>query len=171
MNMNTKISARCVSMIGILAAMEIILARFSIHTWNLKIGFSFVPVVIAALAYGPVAAGMVGAIGDIVGALMFPVGAYFPGFTLTAFLTGAVFGICLRKKVSAASVIVSVLISQALISQCLNTYWISFLYGSPYVPLFMTRIYQTAGMSAVQAAMIFLIDKKLMPVLNRYGAF
>ena len=166
--MHTKISVKSVSVIGILVAMEIILARFSIHTWNIKIGFSFVPIVVAAIFYGPIAGGLVGAIGDVISAVLFPVGAYFPGFTLTAFLTGAVFGWFFRKKVSLGNVILSVLIAQVLISQVMNTYWISFLYGSPFWPLFLTRIYQTAGMFVVQTAGIMLIEKKLMPVLRKY---
>lgn len=166
--MHAKMSVKSVSVVGLLVAMEIILARFSIHTWNIKIGFSFVPIVVAAIFYGPIAGGLVGAIGDVISAVLFPVGAYFPGFTLTAFLTGAVFGWFFRKKVSLGNVILSVLIAQVLISQVMNTYWISFLYGSPFWPLFLTRIYQTAGMFVVQTAGIMLIEKKLMPVLRKY---
>ena len=166
--MHTKMRVKSVSVVGLLVAMEIILARFSIHTWNIKIGFSFVPIVVAAIFYGPIAGGLVGAIGDVISAVLFPVGAYFPGFTLTAFLTGAVFGWFFRKKVSLGNVILSVLIAQVLISQVMNTYWISFLYGSPFWPLFLTRIYQTAGMFVVQTAGIMLIEKKLMPVLRKY---
>ncbi len=166
--MHTKMSVKSVSVVGLLVAMEIILARFSIHTWNIKIGFSFVPIVVAAIFYGPIAGGLVGAIGDVISAVLFPVGAYFPGFTLTAFLTGAVFGWFFRKKVSLGNVILSVLIAQVLISQVMNTYWISFLYGSPFWPLFLTRIYQTAGMFVVQTAGIMLIEKKLIPVLRKY---
>ena len=166
--MHTKMSVKSVSVVGLLVAMEIILARFSIHTWNIKIGFSFVPIVVAAIFYGPIAGGLVGAIGDVISAVLFPVGAYFPGFTLTAFLTGAVFGWFFRKKVSLGNVILSVLIAQVLISQVMNTYWISFLYGSPFWPLFLTRIYQTAGMFVVQTAGIMLIEKKLMPLLRKY---
>lgn len=165
--MHTKMNVKSVSVIGILVAMEIILARFSIHTWNLKIGFSFVPIVVAAILYGPIAGGLVGAIGDVVSAILFPVGAYFPGFTLTAFLTGAVFGWFFRKKVSVMNVVLAVCVVQVLISQFLNTYWISFLYGSPYGVLFMTRIYQTVAMSVVQIVSILLIEKKVMPVLRR----
>ena len=165
--MHTKMSAKSVSAFGILVAMEIILARFSIHTWNLKIGFSFVPIVVAAIFYGPIAGGLVGAIGDVISAVLFPVGAYFPGFTLTAFLTGAVFGWFFRKNVSVLNVVFSVLIVQGVISQVLNTYWISFLYGSPYMPLFMTRLYQTAAMCVIQIAVILILDKKLISVLKK----
>ena len=166
--MNTKMSVKSVSVIGILVAMEIILARFSIHTWNLKIGFSFVPIVVAAIFYGPMGGACVAAIGDVISFILFPVGAYFPGFTLTACLTGIVFGFFLRKKITAFTVITSVFIVQVLIGQCLNTYWISFLYGSPYWTLFVTRIYQTVALSVVQVISIFLIDKELVPILKRF---
>lgn len=166
--MHTKMSVKSVSIIGILVAMEIILARFSIHTWNIKIGFSFIPVVVAAIFYGPVTAGLVGAIGDIIGFILFPVGAYFPGFTLTAFLTGAIFGCFLKKNLSVMNVVLSVLSVQIIVSQFINTYWISFLYGSPYWALFATRIYQTAAMIVVEIVCILLIVKKLVPVLKRF---
>lgn len=165
--MHTKMSVKSISIIGILVAMEIILARFSIHTWNLKIGFSFVPVVVAAIFYGPVTAGLVGAIGDIMGYILFPVGAYFPGFTLTAFVTGMIFGFFLRKSQSVLNVVLAVLCVQIFVSQFMTTYWISFLYGSPYWALFATRIYQTAAMIAVEIISTLLIVKKVVPVLTR----
>lgn len=165
--MHTKMSVKSISIIGILVAMEIILARFSIHTWNLKIGFSFIPVVVAAIFYGPVTAGLVGAIGDIMGYILFPVGAYFPGFTLTAFVTGMIFGFFLRKSQSVLNVVLAVLCVQIFVSQFMSTYWISFLYGSPYWALFATRIYQTAAMIAVEIISTLLIVKKVVPVLTR----
>lgn len=165
--MHTKMSVKSISIIGILVAMEIILARFSIHTWNLKIGFSFIPVVVAAIFYGPVTAGLVGAIGDIMGYILFPVGAYFPGFTLTAFVTGMIFGFFLRKSQSVLNVVLAVLCVQIFVSQFMTTYWISFLYGSPYWALFATRIYQTAAMIAIEIISTLLIVKKVVPVLTR----
>ena len=156
-----------ICVIGILVALEIVLANYAtIHTWDIKVGFSFVPIVVAAALYGPIAGGFVGAVGDVISALLFPVGPYFPGFTVTAFLTGAIFGLFLYKKESALNAVLSVLITQAIISQFINTYFISILYGNPYWPLFVTRLAQTAAMSAVQIALIILINKKLIPVLK-----
>lgn len=166
--MDTKINARCVSMIGVLVALELVLSRFTIHTWNLKIGFSFVPVVVAGIFYGPVAGGLVAAIGDVLSAVLFPVGAFFPGFTLTAFLTGVVFGVLLKKRQTLPNILLSVVIVQFVISQGINTFFISLLYGSPFMALFFTRIYQTVLMSAVQVAGIVLVAKKLIPVLKKY---
>lgn len=165
--MPIRMNIKSVSVIGVLVAMEIILARFfSIHTWNLKIGFSFIPVVVAAIFYGPVTAGLVAAIGDILGAILFPVGAFFPGFTITAFAAGVVFGLFLRKGTSVGCVVISVFITQIAGSLFVNTFWISFLYGSPYWPLFVTRLYQIGAMTAVQIISIIFIGKKLIPAMK-----
>lgn len=148
--------------LALLIAMEIVLSRFlSISAWNTKIGFSFVPIVIAAMLYGPVAGGIVAAAGDFIGALLFPIGAYFPGFTLTAFLTGVVFGLLLHRNCSIPRIVAAVLINQCIFSLCLNTLWISILYGSPYGPLFVTRIAQTAILFAVQTVTIAAISRAL----------
>lgn len=162
-----KFDLKIVAVLGVMIALEIVLSRFSIHTSDLKIGFGFVPIVVAAALYGPIAGGIVGAIGDVVSAILFPVGSYFPGFTVTAFLTGAIFGLFLYKKDSIRNVIFSVLLTQAVISQFVNTYFISVLYGNPYWPLFVMRLAQTAAMSAVQIVIIILLSKKLIPILKK----
>ena len=164
--MKKKFDLKIVAVLGLMIALEIVLSRFQIHTSDLKLGFGFVPIVVAAVLYGPIAGGMVGAIGDVASAILFPVGSYFPGFTVTAFLTGVIFGLFLYKKESIPNVVLSVLLTQAVISQFVNTYFISILYGNPYWPLFVTRLAQTAAMSIVQIAFIILINKKLIPVLR-----
>lgn len=165
--MTYRMNVRTVTLLGVLIAMEIVLSRFlSIHTWNTKIGFSFVPVVVAAMLFGAMEAGIVAAFADIIGAMMFPVGAYFPGFTLTAFLNGVVYAILLKKKASAGRIILAVLIVQIAGSLFLNTYWISVLYKSPYWPLFFTRIHQTFVMSLVQIAFILVLSRNVVPRLK-----
>ena len=89
-----KWNTEAIVLLGVLISTEVVLSRFfSISAWNIKIGFSFLPVVVAALLLGSLQAGIVAGLGDLIGALLFPIGAYFPGFTLTAFLTGIVFGL------------------------------------------------------------------------------
>ena len=157
---NYNVKKYCI--LALLTALEIVLSRFlSVNAWNLKIGFNFVPIVIAAMIFGPLAGGLVAALGDFIGALLFPIGAYFPGFTLTAFITGIIFGLFLHKKYSTLNVILSVLINQLFFSLLLNSYWISVLYGSPYVPLLATRLIQCAILIPVQIVVIILLSKSL----------
>lgn len=159
----TVFNTRTLVTLAVLVAMEIVLSRFlSISAWNTKIGFSFVPIAVAAMLFGPVAGGITGALGDFIGALLFPIGAYFPGFTLTAFLTGVVFGLFLYKEQTVPRILGAVTVNQCVLSLCLNTLWISILYGSPYGPLFVTRMVQTVILFAVQTVTIIALAK-VMP--------
>ena len=161
-----KFTTRALTTLAMLIAIEVILSRFlSINAWNIKIGFGFVPVLIAAILYGPLAGGFVGALSDFIGAVLFPIGTYFPGFTLTSFLTGFVFGLFLNKKQGWLQGLAAVGINQFILGLFLNTFWISVLYGSPYVPLLATRVFQSILLSVVQLICIQLI----VPILNRYG--
>ena len=157
-----KFNTRTITTLGILIALEIILNRFlSINAWNLKIGFSFVPVVLAAMLFGPIPAALVAALGDFIGAILFPIGAYFPGFTLTAALMGLVFGLFLRSNQTWPRVLAAVAINQLILGFLLNSYWISVLYGSPFVPLLATRIVQCAILLPVQFVVILALAKTL----------
>ena len=158
-----KFNTSSVVMMGMLITIEIVLSRFaSISAWNIKIGFGFVPVVVAAMLMGPVKGGIVGAVADFLGAVLFPIGAYFPGFTLTAFLTGTVYGMFLYKKQTVLRIWIAVGINQLILSLLLNTLWISILYGSPYGPLLVTRIVQCAINTPVQLFTILLISKAIV---------
>ena len=162
----SRIPVRTIVYLGVLTALEIVLSRFlSLNAWNLKIGFSFVPVALAGMLFGPLAGGVVGALGDFLGAVLFPIGPYFPGFTLTAFLTGLVFGLFLHRRRTALPVLGAVAVNQLLLSLLLNSLWISVLYGSPYVPLLGTRIIQCAILAPVQFVVLLLIGK----ALDKYG--
>lgn len=151
-----KLDTRTITTLGLLVAMEIVCARFlSIQAWNFRIGFSFVPIVIAARLYGPVPAAVVAGIADVIGALLFPTGAYFPGFTLTACLMGITFGLFLHKAHTTWNIAAAVLINQFIWSLLLNTYWISVLYGSSFTALLATRILQACLLTVVQIAAIY----------------
>ena len=116
---------------GSLVALEIVLARFcSIQAWNLRIGFSFLPIAMASIRFGPIPAAMAASAADILGAVLFPTtGAYFPGFTLTAFLTGVIFGLCLYRRQTAGHILAAVLLNQ-LGSQFAAEYHLAFDYVS-----------------------------------------
>ncbi len=163
-----KISTRLIIYIGILTAIEIVLNRFlSVNAWNLKIGFNFVPIAIAAILFGPVWGGVVAALGDFLGALLFPIGPYFPGFTLTAFLIGMILGLFLYKKRTVVRTIIAVAINQLILGLLLNSLWISILYGRGFIVLLSTRIVQCAILLPVQIIGILIISRILKNSIPR----
>ena len=152
---------------SILIALNIVLSRFlSINAWNLKIGFTFVSIFVAAYFYGPMFSVVVAVIGDVLGALLFPSGAFFPGFTVTALLTGLLFGLMLHKKQTKLHIILTVLADQLVLGLMLNTYWLSILYGTTFWTVLPTRVLQCMIMIPVQYVTISLLMKKL-PAVKR----
>ncbi len=146
--------------IGLLVALHIILSRFlSINAWNIKIGFAFVAVFVGAYLYGPVAGAIIGGLGDFLGAILFPIGAYFPGFTFNCALTGVVMGLLLHKKQTPLRVVLTAAINEIGISMWITPIWISILYGSPYWPLIISRLPQIAILFVVEIVVIFLMIK------------
>ena len=152
--------------IALLTALQIVLARYlSIQLWNLKIGFSFVPVIIAARLFGIPGAMAVYGIGDVIGSILFPSGPFFPGFTLTALIVGLIFGIFLHKKITFPRALISVILTQTLCSFLLNSFWISYTSGAPYTALLATRWPQSLGLGVAMFIFImFILERICRPV-------
>ena len=162
-----KFQVRDLVMLSMLTAMLVIFTRFlSFETWNMRIGFSFVPLAIAGYLYGMFPAGLVGAAADVLGMMLFPKGAYFPGFTLTALLMGMVYGFFFHKKMTVVKTIIAVFINQLALSLCLQTFWISMISGSDFLALIPVRITQCAINIPVQITVLILLQKQYARVLK-----
>lgn len=84
---------------ALLIAIEIVLSRFlSISTPIVRIGFDFAPMALAGILFGPWYGCAVGAMADFLGANLFPMGPFWPGFTLVAGLCGMTYGLLLHQK-------------------------------------------------------------------------
>lgn len=155
---------RTLATLAFLIALEVILTRFlSINLPIVRIGFGFLPVAIAAILFGPVWAGVAYAVGDVLGMLLWPTGAYFPGFTLTAFLTGLLYGLFLYKKpLTWGRLFVTVPVVVLSCSLVLNTLWLGILYGNAFVGMLPTRLLQCAVMIPVQILTIKLVNDHLL---------
>ncbi|MDO4745158.1 MAG: folate family ECF transporter S component [Bacillota bacterium] len=151
-----------------LVALEIILTRFcSVNTPILRIGFGFLPVSMMGILYGPIWAAMGYAVGDILGMLIFPSGVFFPGFTVTAVLTGLVFGFFLhgKEKITWKNVLPASLIIILLLNLCLDTFWLSILMGDAFIALLPTRIFKCAVMLPIHLVLIPLVWNRIMSKL------
>ena len=157
---------------AMLVAAEIVLDRFlSINTSALKIGFAFVPPMMAAILYGPVSAAIVWALGDFTGALLFPIGPYHPGFTVMAACMGICLGIALhrREKIPFLRLLLAILINCLLFGLCINTCWISQLYCSrTYWGHFLYRLPEYAVLITVQLTLAPVL-LKLAVQLRKMG--
>lgn len=150
--------------IAFFIALEIILTRYlSVDVAGIaRIGFGFLPVAMIAIMYGPWYAGGAYALGDILGMLIFPKGAYFPGFTLTAFLTGVVFGLILYKKeITWTRTLIASLIVVLCLNLCMDTYWLHILMGQGFLAMLPLRVVKCVFEIPVQVILIPLVWNKV----------
>ena len=155
-----KLNTRMIAMIGMLVAVEVVLSRFlSINMPNFKIGFAFVPCALCAMLFGFGPTVVLEILADLLGATLFPSGSFFPGFTLTAALRGASYGLLLSKKQTPVRILLVVVFNQLVLGLALNTLWISILYGSAYWPLLVTRLIQCVPLIPVEFVVITAIAK------------
>ncbi len=147
-----KLNAKAITYYALLIALNVILTRVgSIRIGGggvefVRIGFGGFPVVFAGLVFGPIAGGIIGAIGDIVGMIISPMGGYLPHFTLNAALAGIIPGVvmikCKDKKciTSFWKLLLAVSAGQIISGVILWSYFMNLLFGTPYAAILPTRI-------------------------------
>ena len=159
-----KFSVKLMVQVAMLIALEIVFNRFlSIRTPIVKIGFSFVPIVVAACAYGPVWATVTYVAADLLGVFI-EGNMPLPGLTLSCALMGFMFGVFLygRDDFELSSfgtwvaIVTPVAINQLIISLLVNSYWLwnAGFFGGSYTSTVVARVPQTALLIPVQVIII-----------------
>ena len=96
-----RLTTREVTAMGMLVALNVVMAevcKLPLIPQVLELSLGFVPLAIAGMLFGVVPAVIVAVIADIIGALLFSSGAFYFGYTLTAFFTGLFYGLFLHRK-------------------------------------------------------------------------
>ncbi len=156
---------------GMMIAVDVVLARLaSLNTTTERLGLSLFAVAIVAYLYGPVAALVVHGLSDVIGALLFPNGPYFLGFTITAVMIGLIYGLCFYKTVNMWRIVIAVVAVQVICTLCLNTLWLSILYSKAFLVFLPGRLIQAAIVTPVQlVGLPFLfkaLERGVKPLLN-----
>ena len=120
--------------LAVLVALQVVLSRFfSVQiTEVLKFSFGFIPIMLTGALYSWPYSCLVAGLSDVIGAILFPQGPFFIGYTLTAVLTGLLFGLFFHKKdgtPSAARILIGYIVNALTVTVTLNTFNIAFQYG------------------------------------------
>ncbi len=122
-----------------------------------QFNFGFLPIAAAGAMMGAVPAAIVGAVGDFIGAHLFPQGAYFPGFTLTNALVGVAYALFLHKRRPSWVLSIGAAVVGCVLNLLLNSLWLSILYGSKtYWGWIVARAATYPAEAAAQAVLIML---------------
>lgn len=140
--MRKKIDTKKLVMLGLFIALEVIASRFlAIEFIDRKFSFTFLVTATMGALFGPWFAAGAGVLSDIIGNLLFGKFGFFPGFTLTAAVTGFIYGYFLHKEdLKTRDIIIAAVLVTLIPNAILNTLWVSIMTKNPFVVKFISRI-------------------------------
>lgn len=150
-HINIRPATRKLTVCALLAALGAVLGIVSLPLpavsaggYSLKVGITVLPVILAAVLYGPVYGGMVGAIADLLPALLFPKGPFVIWFTLIGALFGVIPGLFFLKNQAPKPkrLLLAIATGQLICSVLLNTFLLMNLYGLPYQIIYVRLLNQ-----------------------------
>ena len=161
-------SVKVLAVCAMLLALRIVLGMFSNFTLAImpfvKIGFSFIPVVIAAWLYGPVCAAVISGAGDVLSIIFANPTAFSlnPAITACCVWEGLIYGFVLyHNELTLKRMILAKAAVLLLCHLPLNTLALSFLMGMPYLTLLLYRAAVLIPFAAVEVAVMLLLKKPL----------
>lgn len=149
--------------ISFFIALQVVLTRFlAVETPILRISFGFLPLAMVGIMFGPLWGGAAGAIADILGMLIFPKGAFFPGFTLSTALSGAIYGLVVYKRPkNIVNIAIATAIVVIFVNLGLNSLWISMTTGKALYALIGPRVIKNAIELPVRVVTIYVAWKAI----------
>lgn len=133
------------------------------------LSYSFIINAIVGFLFGPIPAGIVACLTDVVGHFLYPKGSYFFGFTLNYILEGVTYGLLLYRGFFGNKKMIFRIIGCRLfvgffVQLVLGSKWVSMLYGSDLTVLMQARFIKELVVFPIQVIVVFAIIK----VINRY---
>ena len=154
-------NVRVLAFAGLIAALAMILECFPVYLLgpSLKIYFSFLVISLGCRYYGPAVGMMVGAIVDTLGFLLSGYGEpYFPGYLVTAMLSGLIYGVGLYQKPLKwwRVLLVRIVINYGN-NVLLGSVWKAMLYGKGYYYYFTTGLTKNTILLPVEVMLTLLV--------------
>lgn len=160
-----RLDARMIAIMGLLIALMVTLSRLvAIENPFIKISVTFIPQVIMGILFGPFWSGIGAVLADLVGMALFSKSAFFIGFTLNAFIEGAIYGFFFyRKEITWKNAILATLSVTLIINLFLIPLWLALMY---HVPLFSwvvwaPRLLKTVIWLPIQSIAIYYVGRSI----------
>jgi ECF transporter S component (folate family) len=146
-----------------------IIGTFSIPVaLNLHISFTFLFIAFGCMIYGPILGLFAGAAFDIIGYITHPFGAFFPGYTLSAMLSGLIYGLFLyRCRLSVLHIFLAKLIVNYGVNVLLGSLWSKILIGRAFLFFFINSLIKNTLMLPIEVVLLTITLQILLPVLVR----
>lgn len=160
------ITVKAIVLLGLMVALNVVLGRLSIQlTSEIRISvFGYIPIALAGMLMGPLYGALTGAAGDVVNYVLFThaYGGYFPGYTLTALLSGLWYGCVLHgKKVTWLRAVLAILPVIVIGEMGLNSLWTYMLYKNTFWARLPLRLLVNVIECPIKIALLMGMSKLL----------
>lgn len=166
--MKTKFTSKDTVLVGLLISLKVVLSRITGISFGIvKITFGFIASAFTGFLLGPWIAAIAGALADLIGFFLFPQGNYFPGYTLTAAVSGLIYGFVLyQKKPTLLRIFIAVTLQALIGSLLLNTLWTSLLYNKAFLAILPARILKNVLAIPLNTFLLYVIFRYLVVYLK-----
>lgn len=163
---------RTLVQVALLTAISIVLTRFFAvmvpiaGVLAIRLSFGEIPLILTGLLHGPWAGAVAGVMADLLGYSLFSAGGpFFPGFTLSAALTGLLPGVLLnprqrRRPLTLRSLALAIIVTDVIVSLGLNTLWLSLMYKKAITVLLPARLLARAILVPIYIGIIYTLLRR-----------
>ena len=168
-----QITPKRLSLMAMLVALQIVLSKILMLQWTDSIRFSIdsVPIILAGVWFGPIAGGIVGALGDLLGTVLFPTtGAYYPLLTVAFMIIGVVAGLlsyAVKTRPVTVRAVACVIPAELAGSFLFKSFALCTLYGLPFSTMLGIRILPVAIIMVVDTLLVGVLDRVLGDMAKR----
>lgn len=164
-----KYTAKKIAYLALITAISVIMNTLTLTVpgSGIAISFTYIPNFLAGYFFGPGAGFIVGVIGDVLGCIIWPKGAWLPLLTLSAGLMGAIPGLVRYLPLKTRwHILISYIATYLICSAGLNTFTLWQAYAATKKTFW---VYLIGKMPVSVANMIanLVINFMLMPVFDR----
>lgn len=154
---------------ALFVAINSIIGSFFIQVGeNLGIYFTFIINGIGGMIYGPLMSILVGVCTDLLGYVVHPFGAFFPGYTLSTVLGCLIFALFFyRQRISVLRIFLAKLCVNVFVNIMLNCVWSEILYGKGYLYYLAKSIFKNLALLPLEVLMLYLVLRAMIPVINK----
>ncbi|MBU7447521.1 MULTISPECIES: folate family ECF transporter S component [Lactiplantibacillus] len=164
--MTPSLTVKRLPLLGMLVAMQVVLGSLlTIQLLLTKISFTFIIIALTARLFSPPVTAGSAAFANLLGMLLFPKFTFFPGFILTAFLTGLVFGLAFQQQTNLPRILTANFIVVFILNLFMNSLWLHIMYMTPWSVLLTTRLIQEIVTYVCYTVILIAVFK--VPILTK----
>lgn len=159
-----KITTKRLVLLALFIALQIVLSKLlRIQlTPSVRLSFDSVPILLAGIWFGPIAGGIVGAMGDFLGTMIFD--AWYPLLTVSFFLIGFVSGLLsliVKNKHPLLRMAFIIIPAELIGSYFFKSFALSLLLGKYFTGLLALRALPVLAVMLIDIMFVTLLDNKL----------